>query len=310
MIEYGKENNLKYSSEFLETLSYKYLKEELSVQRYPDRIFRHLHLYEKASLNQGIVVESAILNDILRLSVACRNPDRNFIFESLKYYRKNRINLERSYYDLFEHEEKQVGILSIYMKAASVNYKELEAVMQNDLVSFANVPFLSRKESVEHRIEALIRKLSSPLTEEALDVCLQELSVLCQENLHPGKELGNFYLNSVTDFLEAARLAGLADNPGALKILLGFERFDEFFVACPKDGKITNVPGYRIKHSSLRGASKGGLRIDSIVNFCEVAALSFMMTWKSARSRILFGGAKGGLMLNPREYDPRSMDFF
>uniref|UniRef100_UPI002629865C Glu/Leu/Phe/Val family dehydrogenase n=1 Tax=Oceanispirochaeta sp. TaxID=2035350 RepID=UPI002629865C len=32
--------------------------------------------------------------------------------------------------------------------------------------------------------------------------------------------------------------------------------------------------------------------------------------WKSARSRILFGGAKGGLMLNPREYDPRSMDFF
>jgi glutamate dehydrogenase/leucine dehydrogenase len=310
VIEYGKENKLKYAGEFLETLSYKYLREELSVQRYPDRIFRHLHLYEKSSLTKGIVVESAILNDILRLSVACRNPDKNFIFEALKYYKKNRINLERSYYDLFEHDEKQVGILSIYIKAPSVDYKELEVIMKKDLAPFANVPFLSRKDSVEHRIETLIRKLSSPLTEDALDLCLKELKEMCQENLKPGKELGNFYLNSVTDFLEAARLAGLADNPQALKILLGFERFDEFFVACPKDGKIMNVPGYRIKHSSIRGASKGGLRIDPIVNFCEVAALSFMMTWKSARSRILFGGAKGGLMLNPREYDLRSMDFF
>ena len=38
--------------------------------------------------------------------------------------------------------------------------------------------------------------------------------------------------------------------------------------------------------------------------------MSFMMTWKSARSRILYGGAKGGLMLNPREYDSGSIDFF
>jgi len=38
--------------------------------------------------------------------------------------------------------------------------------------------------------------------------------------------------------------------------------------------------------------------------------LAFMMTWKCARSRILFGGAKGGLIINPREYDSKSIDYF
>jgi glutamate dehydrogenase/leucine dehydrogenase len=310
VIKYGKDNKLKFAEEFLDTLSHKYLREELSVQRYPDRIFRHLHLYEEASKSKGLVVESAIVKDVLRLSLACMNPDRNFIHEALKYFKKNRINLERSYYDLFEHDEKQVGIYSIYIREPEIHYKELEKVMKESLAPFVHVDYDARKDGIDNRVEVLIRKLSSPLTAEGLDHAMGELNALCAENLKPGKELDNFFLNSVTDFMEAARAAGLGDKPEILKILLGFERFDEFFVSCPKDGKIKNVPGYRIKHSTMRGASKGGLRIDPIVNFGEVAALSFMMTWKCARSRILFGGGKGGLMLNPREYDPRSMDFF
>jgi glutamate dehydrogenase (NAD(P)+) len=310
IITYSKENKLKFAQEFLDTISHKYMREELSVQRYPDRIFRHLHLFEKAFASKKIVVESSIINDTLRLSMAGINPDKNFIFEALKYFKKNRINLERSYYDLFGNGENQVGVFSIYIKTPSMHYKDLEEIMRKSLTDFVNVPHLTMETSIEMRIETLIRKISSPLTEEALVLCLDELKSLCAENLKPGSEMGNFYLNSVTDFLEAASIIGLADNPAVLRILLGFERFDEFFVSCPKDGKTKNVPGYRIKHSTVRGASKGGLRIDPIVNFCEVAALSFMMTWKSARSRILFGGAKGGLMLNPREYDPRSMDFF
>jgi len=307
---YGKDNHMKFAVEFLETLSGKYLREELSVQKYPERIFRHLHLYEKASKVKGLVIESAIINNMLRLSLACENPDEKFIFHTLGYFKKNRFNLERSYFDLFEHDKKQVGVFSLYLKENVMPHEFLEEELKKSLSPHCNAPFLSRKDSVDHRIEVLIRKISSPLTDEHLEFYLKELKSFCQENLEPGKEMGNFYLNSVTDFLEAASLVGLADQPHALKLLLGFERFDEFFVSCPKDGKTKNVPGYRIKHSTVRGASKGGLRIDPIVNFCEVAALSFMMTWKSARSRILFGGAKGGLMLNPREYDPRSMDFF
>ena len=142
-------------------------------------------------------------------------------------------------------------------------------------------------------METIIRRISLPVSENQLVESLDELKNLCSKNLEPGSELGNFYLNSVTDFLEAASIAGLDRSPEILRILLGFEKFDEFFVLCRKNGDIQNVPGYRIKHSSFRGPSKGGLRIDPIVDFCEVAALSFMMTWKSARSRILFGWCQG-----------------
>ena len=307
---YGKENKLKYADEFLETLSEKYLREELSVQRYPERIFRHLHLYEKASNSDGLVVDTAMINDVLRISMACQNPDEQFINRTLSYFKKNGINLYRSYYDLFEHHKKYIGQFSIYIKEPLMQVKDLIGELNEQLTPFCNTAFLSRQDSMEHHIETLIRKISSPLTDEDLKTHMGELKDLCGENLKPGKELGNFYLNSVTDFLGAASIAGLAENHKVLKVLLGFERFDEFFVACRKDGSTQNIPGYRIKHNTLRGASKGGLRIDSIVNFCEVAALSFMMTWKCARSRILFGGAKGGLMLNPREYDPKSLDFF
>ena len=310
VLSYGKENKLKYTKEFLNTLSSKYLREELSVQRYPERIFRHLQLYENASGGENLIVESAIINDVLRLSIAGINPHDEFVTTPLKYFKKQNINLERSYYDLFEHDEKRVGIFSFYIKDPSLHYKEIEKTLIKEMSPFCNVSYLSRRNSLEHRIETMIHKISAPLEEENLISYLEELKKLCRENLEPGSEMGNFYLNSVTDFMEAAEKAGLAENPHIMKLLLGFEKFDEFFVSCPRDGEIINVPGYRIKHSTVRGPSKGGLRIDPIVNFCEVAALSFMMTWKSARSRILFGGAKGGLMLNPREYDPKSIDFF
>ena len=61
---YGKENKLQHTVEFLETLSEKYLREELSVQQYPERIFRHLHLYENASKSKGLITETAMINDV------------------------------------------------------------------------------------------------------------------------------------------------------------------------------------------------------------------------------------------------------
>ncbi|MDC7240533.1 MAG: hypothetical protein PQJ50_09255, partial [Spirochaetales bacterium] len=229
VIRYGKENRLKYAEEFLETLGHKYLKEELSVQRYPDRIFRHLHLYEKACSSGKVVVESAIINDTLRLSMAGINPDRRFIHEALRYYKTNRINLERSYFDLFETGERQVGIFSIYIKNPTISYKELEEEMKRDLAPYIDAPGAVIQDSLESRIEVIIRKLSSPLKKESLEKYVDELKALCRENLVGEGEIVNFYLNSVTDFLEAAEKAGLADNPRILKILLGFEQFDDFF---------------------------------------------------------------------------------
>ncbi len=306
---YAGENRLSHTEDFLKTLGNRYLKEELSVQTYPTRIFRHLNLFEKTVKSRKLSMESDVVDHILRLSVGVYNPTEDFIPRALDYFRRQRINLERCYYDLFEGEQCRVGIFSFYIKEQDRDYREYERELKKSLESTWGDDE-SRVTSLDSRLENIIRRISSPSSRDKLILALNELKVLCRKNREPGEELGNFYLNSVSDFMAAAEMTGLDRSPELLGILLGFEKFDEFYVPCPHDGRITNRPGYRIKHSTLRGASKGGLRIDDIVSFCEVAALSFMMTWKSARSRILFGGAKGGLMLNPREYDPRSMDFF
>jgi len=311
ILDYGKENKLKFQEEFLKTIPGKYIKEELTAQRYPDRIFRHLHLFESCLAKGKPVVESSIIQDTLRISMAVAHPEDRFLPQVLQFFKTSNINLKRTYFDQFEGEKNRVGIISVYIDPEGRNYKDLERELREVLTGLEPASRKSEAvDSMEHEIEALIRRVSAPVSGEHLDECLSELKSLCEENLKPGREIGNFYLNCVSDFLEAASITGLDKNPEILKGLLGFENFDEFFVSCGKSGRHHNVPGYRIKHSTVRGASKGGLRIDPIVNFGEVAALSFMMTWKCARSRILFGGAKGGLMLNPREYDPRSIDFF
>jgi glutamate dehydrogenase (NAD(P)+) len=162
----------------------------------------------------------------------------------------------------------------------------------------------------EKHIEKQMRKLAQCSSLDDIFDAIRELKSLANGNLEPGKEFNNLYLNSITDFLEAAKISGLYDSPHALAILLGFNSFEEFFVLCKRGDGQVNIPGYRIRHSDYRGPAKGGLRIDPIVNFTEVGALAFMMTWKCARSRILFGGAKGGLIINPREYDSKSIDYF
>ena len=60
-------------------------------------------------------------------------------------------------------------------------------------------------------------------------------------------------------------------------------------------------PGYRVRHSSVLGPTKGGIRYDPEVSLGECAALAMWMTWKCALLRLPYGGAKGGVRCNPRE---------
>jgi glutamate dehydrogenase (NAD(P)+) len=66
-------------------------------------------------------------------------------------------------------------------------------------------------------------------------------------------------------------------------------------------GDYTVFPGYRVRHSSVLGPTKGGIRYDSEVSLGECAALAMWMTWKCALLRLPYGGAKGGVRCNPRE---------
>lgn len=66
------------------------------------------------------------------------------------------------------------------------------------------------------------------------------------------------------------------------------------------NGNVQNFEGYRVIHNTALGPSKGGIRYDTGVNLDEVKALAAWMTWKSAVTGIPFGGAKGGIICDPK----------
>ena len=76
----------------------------------------------------------------------------------------------------------------------------------------------------------------------------------------------------------------------------------EVSVPVGMDDGTTNVfMGYRVTHNSARGPSKGGIRYHPDVTLDEVKALAMWMTWKCALMGIPFGGAKGGVVVDPKQ---------
>ena len=67
------------------------------------------------------------------------------------------------------------------------------------------------------------------------------------------------------------------------------------------NGTVRNFTGYRVLHNRARGPGKGGIRYHPDVTLDEVRALAAWMTWKCAVMDIPFGGAKGGVVCNPKE---------
>ncbi len=67
------------------------------------------------------------------------------------------------------------------------------------------------------------------------------------------------------------------------------------------DGAVRMFTGYRVLHSRIRGPGKGGIRYHPDVTADEVRALASWMTWKNALVDVPFGGAKGGVVCNPKE---------
>ena len=66
------------------------------------------------------------------------------------------------------------------------------------------------------------------------------------------------------------------------------------------NGTVQTFEGYRVTHNIARGPSKGGIRYHPDVSLSEVKALAMWMTWKCALMNIPFGGAKGGVICNPK----------
>jgi glutamate dehydrogenase (NAD(P)+) len=67
------------------------------------------------------------------------------------------------------------------------------------------------------------------------------------------------------------------------------------------NGKLNTFIGYRVQHNNARGPNKGGIRYHPDVDLDEVRALASLMTWKTAIVDIPFGGAKGGIAVDPKQ---------
>jgi glutamate dehydrogenase (NAD(P)+) len=74
------------------------------------------------------------------------------------------------------------------------------------------------------------------------------------------------------------------------------------------DGTIEVLQGHRVQHNLSRGPAKGGLRYSPHVSLDEVRALAMWMTWKCALVDVPYGGAKGGVRLDPRRYSTAELE--
>ena len=74
------------------------------------------------------------------------------------------------------------------------------------------------------------------------------------------------------------------------------------------NGKIEVFTGYRVQHNNVLGPYKGGLRYHQSVDIDDTRALAMWMTWKTALAGLPYGGAKGGIQLDPSKYSKAELE--
>jgi len=96
---------------------------------------------------------------------------------------------------------------------------------------------------------------------------------------------------------QAGEILGL--KQGVIDTLSSCEREVVISIPLRRQDDVEVLTGYRVQHSSARGPRKGGIRFHQDVDLDEVRALASLMTWKTALIDVPFGGAKGGVAVNP-----------
>lgn len=108
-------------------------------------------------------------------------------------------------------------------------------------------------------------------------------------------------------FRQAADELDLSDTMRSL--LLTAKREVQVQIAAELDsGAVATFIGYRVQHNDARGPLKGGLRYHPEVDLDEVRSLAALMTWKTAVVNIPYGGAKGGIALDPATLSTRELE--
>jgi glutamate dehydrogenase (NAD(P)+) len=98
-------------------------------------------------------------------------------------------------------------------------------------------------------------------------------------------------------------------DPGMRQILRTPKRVLEVSIPTKMDnGQIKVFTGFRVQHNVARGPAKGGIRYHPAVTLDEVKALAMWMTWKTATVNIPFGGAKGGVICDPKRMSKSELE--
>ncbi|MGB2632632.1 MAG: Glu/Leu/Phe/Val dehydrogenase [Candidatus Acidiferrum sp.] len=123
----------------------------------------------------------------------------------------------------------------------------------------------------------------------------------------PMPEEMNVYQNAEARFEVAANKLGL--EQGVYRYLKYPDKEITLYIPVGMDnGQLEVFIGYRVLHSTVRGPGKGGIRFAPDVSLDEVRALSAWMTWKCAVVDIPFGGAKGGIICDPRKMSRNELE--
>lgn len=314
-VQLVKNTGNKFAELFLKSLPKNYMIEEICSHRATPRILRHLELFAMAMEKKEVHVTISSLSEEdlevsgggqIRFSVCVKNVDDQFTLNMLKEIQKMQINMIRSYYDQFLLPDNagSIKMYSIYINDGDKVNKLAEKIKALEVSDHRTHAY--SREGLEQEMGFCIRALSDK--KRTIDDCqpiIDRLREIAAKNfdIKEKEELGNFYINVLSEFFRAAELIGIADNYQVIRALLCYENVEEFFVEGKKDGQTVHKKGYRLRHSSVRGPAKGGLRLHPLAELSEVGALAFMMTWKCAKSKIMFGGGKGGATMTPNEFE-------
>lgn len=112
---------------------------------------------------------------------------------------------------------------------------------------------------------------------------------------------------AIAQFESAAQRLNL--DPGLRQVLATCKReLATNFPVQMDDGSIKVFTGYRVQHNLARGPAKGGIRYHPSVSLDEMRALAMWMTWKSAVVNIPYGGAKGGVIVDPKSLSQTELE--
>ncbi len=112
---------------------------------------------------------------------------------------------------------------------------------------------------------------------------------------------------AIAQFESAAQRLNL--DPGLRQVLATCKReLATNFPVQMDDGSIKVFTGYRVQHNLARGPAKGGIRYHPNVSLDEMRALAMWMTWKSAVVNLPYGGAKGGVIVDPKSLSQTELE--